>query len=374
MRPPLLSLVLPALLIAFAVVPAAGAPAPPDSAAAGEPYYFYHGLDYGSESLINPLQLTINGGFGIMQVSNRDNRIFDIDYGQGWKNVWKNVLDPTGCIQADGWWHFLKREIIPVSIDRGQAQYWPNYTQHLIGGGMSYRTQVEWYRRHGVAHSRTWAAVTLMSYHLLNEVVENDDYDGWTTDPVADLWIFDPLSIWLFSHDSVCRFFSETLHMRDWSYQPVYDPERRTLENNGQNFSMKWDIPGWDRWSVFYHFGTHGEVGLSHTWDGGDCLSAGGGFKADTLVDITDRTKTVELAVSGGVFWDRNGSLLASLLVAKSKDYAQRLNVYPGVFKIAGLSPGLFAAWNRDGKGLFGISLASLGLPVGVSTGGSELD
>ena len=115
-------------------------------------------------------------------------------------------------------------------------------------------------------------------------------------------------------------------------------------------------------------------MGLSHTWDGGDCLSAGGGFKADTLVDITDRTKTVELAVSGGVFWDRNGSLLASLLVAKSKDYAQRLNVYPGVFKIAGLSPGLFAAWNRDGKGLFGISLASLGLPVGISTGGSELD
>ncbi len=51
------------------------------------PYYFYHGRDYGSESLIHPLRLVINGGYGIMQIANRDNRPFDIDYAQGWRNV-----------------------------------------------------------------------------------------------------------------------------------------------------------------------------------------------------------------------------------------------------------------------------------------------
>jgi hypothetical protein len=154
--------------------------------------------------------------------------------------------------------------------------------------------------------------------------------------------------------------------MADWSYQPMYDPDHRTLENNGQNFALKWNLPSSTRWSLFYHYGTHGELGLSRTWPGGDCLSAGVGLKAKNLVDIDAISRTVDLAVSGGVFYDRNNSLLASLLWAQSKDYRLRLNVYPGLIRFGHFSPSLFLTLNEDGKVYAGLSFDwLLWLPVG---------
>ena len=335
----------------------------------GERYYFYHGLDYGTDALIHPLRMVINGGFGIMQLSNRHNHPLDIDYAQGWKNIWKNLLDPTAAIQVEGWKDFLQREIIPISFNSGKAHYWPNYTQHLIGGGMSYRMMVEWYRAHDFDRPGLWGGTTIMFYHLLNEIVENDYRDGWTTDPVADILIFDPASILLFSSERVCRFFSETLHMADWSYQPMIDPKHKTLINNGQNFAMKLDVPWWERWSLFYHYGTHAEFGLTRRFDGGHNLSLGAGLKADELLDVTEYHKGVALAVTGGVFYDRNDSLLASALWAKSKDYKLRVNLYPGLFEIWGLKPGLVFNLNRNRTTAFGISLLNLPLPVGLATG-----
>jgi hypothetical protein len=331
--------------------------------------YFYHGLDYGTDSLIHPLRLVVNGGWGIMQLSSRDNHPLDVDYRQGWKNVWKNLADPGGAIQAEGWWDFLQREVIPISFNSGKAHYWPNYTQHLFGGGMSYRMITEWYRAHGYERASLWSGGTMMSYHLLNEVVENDAYDGWSTDPVADVLLFDPASIILFSHEGVCRFFGETLHMSDWSYQPLVDPWHETLLNNGQNFAMKLDLPFWERWSLFYHYGTHGELGLSRTWDDGRSLSFGAGMKADILIDITQYHKGAELAATAGVFYDRHNSLLASVLWACSKDYKLRVNFYPGLFDLCGLRPGLAFNLNRNDSFAMGVNLSSLGLPFGIAAG-----
>jgi hypothetical protein len=209
----------------------------------------------------------------------------------------------------------------------------------------------------------------MMSYHLLNEVVENDAYDGWTTDPVADVLLFDPASIILFSHEGVCRFFGETLHMSDWSYQPLVDPWHETLLNNGQNFAMKLDLPFWERWSLFYHYGTHGELGLSRTWDDGRSLSFGAGMKADILIDITQYHKGAELAATAGVFYDRHNSLLASVLWARSKDYKLRVNLYPGLFDLCGLRPGFAFNLNRNDSYAMGVNLSSLGLPFGIAAG-----
>jgi len=351
-----------ATLLAAASAVAAEPPTPP----ADEPYYFYHGRDYGSESLIHPLQLVINGGYGIMQLADRHNRPFDIDYAQGWNNVWKNLLHPRTAIEQQGWWDFFQREIIPVSFNSGKAHYWPNYTQHLIGGGMSFRQTMEWYRWHGYEHPKAWASTTLMLYHFLNEVVENDKKTNWTTDPVADLYLFDPASILLFSNDGVARFFSETLNMADWSFQPMFDPEHKTLMNNGQNFAMKWNLPWSEHWSLFYHYGTHGEFGASYTWENGDCVSFGGGFSADTLVELSQFHDGVTLAPSAGLFYDRNNSLMASLLVAKSKDNRARLNLYPGLVDLAGMRPGFFVGTNREKEFQMGMTLSVL--PVGLGS------
>ena len=113
----------------------------------------------------------------------------------------------------------------------------------------------------------------MAAFHLLNEVVENDAYQGTNVDPIADLLVFDPLGMLLFESDRVSRFFSEKLHLRDWSTLPAYDPVHRTIENNSDNYSIKVRIPGWKKWSVFYNFGLNGTLGLSYTREDGACFS-----------------------------------------------------------------------------------------------------
>ena len=100
----------------------------------GEPYLFYRGRDYGSEALINPLSLTVNGGFGILQYGNLGRNINDIRFGTGFRNVFSNLSHPGGSIREYGWGDFVSNEIFPSSLNRKNAQYWPNYQNHLIGG------------------------------------------------------------------------------------------------------------------------------------------------------------------------------------------------------------------------------------------------
>ncbi len=333
-------------------------------------YYFYRGLDYGSQSLIHPLRLILNGGFGILQVSNRDNRPGKIMYARGARNVVRNLANPFWSINVNGFWDFLSREVIPISINSGKAQYWPNYMNHLVGGGMSYRMMVEYFRYHEYRQPRTMAGITIFAYHFLNEVVENNGYIGPTTDPVADFWIFNPAGIILFSNDGVARFFSETLHMADWSYQPVFLPWREELQNMGQNFVVKYHLDREGHRSIFYRWGAHAEIGMSWTDHQGRCLSFGVGLVAKALKEVDDISKTAELATSAGLFYDRNNSLLASLQYARTKEVKWRLNLYPGFIPAGPLKPGIFLGLSDQNRTMAGITFGTLThVPVGL--GGS---
>jgi hypothetical protein len=331
--------------------------------------YFYHHLPYGSEAVYNPLFVVVNQGYSIFQVGNRDKKVFEVHYRTGWNNVWDNVSDPIHQIQIFGWKRFLTSEVFPTSLKPKSAQYVPNYQDHLIGGGMIYRAMAEWYEAHGFSHARLWSIGTSYAYHFLNEVVENDAYQGNNTDPIADLWIFDPLGIILFSSDRVARFFSETLHLRDWSTFPAYNPWTKTLENNSDSYSIKWFIPGQKKWGVFYHFGLNGLLGFSYTRNDGLCWSAGVGAMSKSLKkvreDETGRVMTVDLIWNAGVYVDRNGSLMASLLFSGSRAYKFKANVFPGVVRIVGVSPAVFAAVGQKNELIFGFGFS--GLPVGVA-------
>ncbi|MBU8869365.1 MAG: hypothetical protein KOO60_00695 [Gemmatimonadales bacterium] len=332
-----------------------------------EDFYFYYGLDYGSQLLIHPLRMIINGGYGILQIENKENTPFKIMYGRGLRNVMDNLSDPYWSIRQAGLWDFLSREIIPISINSGQAHYWPNYMNHLLGGGMGYRMMIEYYRYHEIPKPRISASVTLFVYHLLNEVVENNDYIGPTTDPVADFLIFNPASFLLFGSDRVAHFFSRTLHMTDWSFQPAYLPDGQELYNQGQNYVVKYHLNRNGSKSIFYHWGTHAEVGLSFTRPSGRCFSFGLGLTAKNLFKVTEYTHGMDLAASGGLFYDRHNSLLASFLYAKTKDYRYRLNVYPGLIKAGFLRPGFFLALDQSNNFMGGITFGSLRhLPFGL--------
>jgi len=331
--------------------------------------YFYHGYPYGSEATYNPIATILNGGYGILQMGNRDKRPLAINYHTGWDNLWRNLLHPLRAIETFGWKKFVTTEIVPTSPLPRRAQYVPNYQNHVIGGGMTYRMLQEWYDYHGYARSTAWALGTLTVYHFLNEVVENNAYVGINVDPIADILVFNPLGVLLFSSERVTRFFAGTLQLRDWSYFPTFNPWTGTLENNGQNFSIKWRLPGQKSWSLFYAFGLNGIVGLSYRREDGSSISGGFGFMANKLrkanSNRTARSLTVDLVWNAGLFYDRHGSLMASLLLSGSRAYKARATVYPGLIRFFGISPGLFAAVGKSNELIFGLQV--LGLPVGLS-------
>ena len=131
--------------------------------------YFYKGRDYGSEAVYNPVSLILNGGFDMVQVDrNRD--LSKISFHTGAKNVLSNLGDPFTAINNYGWWNFLKDQVIPISLDKSNSQYFPNYTLHLIGGGMTYVATKEWYEYHNYPYPVLFSLLTMASYHFINEV------------------------------------------------------------------------------------------------------------------------------------------------------------------------------------------------------------
>lgn len=329
--------------------------------------YFYKGYDYGSQATYNPISLILNGGFDMAQVGNKRD-LSKTPFYLGHKNLMKNLADPISAINDYGWWEFIRDQVLPISVDKSNAQYWPNYTLHLIGGGMEYTAMKEWYEYHKFPYPGLLSILNLAAYHYVNEVFENGAYQGYNVDPIADIYIFDLGGVILFSFDNINQFFSETLNLADWSSQASFSLKKfGEIHNNGQFFSIKWKLPFSDNWHLFYFFGTNGVGGLSYKKNDGDAISFGVGLKASELIDVDEKKnkKTLDFVWNVGLFYDRNNSLLASLSLTRKTDYAMNLNIYPGVFKIGDFSPGIWAAYNTDGKYIFGIT--ARWVPFGIA-------
>lgn len=133
------------------------------------------------------------------------------------------------------------------------------------------------------------------------------------------------------------------------------------LGSNGLYYSLKWEIPGQDQWSVFYLMGMSNMIGASYKFDHENSISIGAGARGMNLY-VTDpraRVLSTNLVPTGGVFWDKNNSLMASLTASGQRDQSVILNVYPGVFEIAGIRPAIWSAWGANGT--FGVGIAFQG-------------
>jgi hypothetical protein len=325
-------------------------------AVAADHYYFYKGRNFGSEALYNPFNLVVNGGYGIMQMEWRSREFLRLPYREGFRNVWRNISSPFGPISRYGWGNFASNELFPLHIAKTHAQWLPNYQLHLIGGGMSYRATYEWYDLHRFPAPRPLALTTIAVYHYLNEVVENGAYQGDNVDPIADLLVFDVGGVILFSFDTINRFFSEKVVMADWSLMPSLAPHDMTIQNNGQNFSFKWKLPFSKKLSFFHYYGLQGLTGASYLLPHGRAFSVGIGVRAKELIVIDQQTRrqTVSLVWNGGLFYDRDNSLLCSLLLSGQPDKVLIFNAYPGLFRIGQFSPGLWLIMNQQGHATFG--------------------
>jgi hypothetical protein len=121
---------------------------------------------------------------------------------------------------------------------------------------------------------------------------------------------------------------------------------------------MKWKLPLSERWSLFYRYGMGALFGFSEKINETDNLSFGAGFKTKHLVDLSTefRQRTIETSWHTGIFYDRNNSLLASLVLSGVKEYFCSVDVYPGIIKIQNFSPGVWTVFGRNGNLMMGIT------------------
>ncbi len=331
--------------------------------------YFYNpDSKIGSELYFNPLTLFLNGSFDILRNGGHSKDITKIEYKIAFDNVWWNLTHAQKAIKEYGTKYFLSEEIFPVSLRKDEAQYFPNYAHHLIGGGMLYVKTAEWYRHHGFPFPKTASIITSSAYQLLNEMAENDSYQGVNTDPIADLLIFNPLGYLLFEFDIVKKFFSETVPLYDWSLQPVLTLRNNFLENAGQQFVVKYDPELFENYSFFWYWGIYGIAGVTYSKDKIHNFSFGAGQVVNKLkhgVRRNSRLVTPELDGALGFFYDVDNSLVASLLITGPGLYNARINVYPGYFELGPFKPGIYLGFGEWDKFIFGVSLAHF--PLGIS-------
>ena len=337
--------------------------------------YFYKDPPYGSQSLYNPLYLIINRGYDAYQL--RSDKTFGQLKLQDVRNVWENFSNPFPAINGDppnGWGTFLTTEIFPLSFGQHTARWVPNYTLHLLGGGQSFAAMREWFiSREAPPLLATFAsAAALYAAAFVNESVENKGVVGLNSDCVADLWVFDLGGIVLFSFEAVRRFFSETVTISDWSLQPAITYPHGDLHNVGSYYSLKVPLPFQNRVKFFGFGGFETLGGVSVKLDDEYSLSAAAGVRISTFENAggtKDVQNYINLRPAGGLFLDRNESLLVSLRASNITDYTVSLNVYPNAFVQTTPGIGGWTAIGTDGRWLAGISFThAFGLGVGLGT------
>jgi len=334
-------------------------------------FFFYKNYNYGSMALYNPVSLMLNRGYDIFQMRGEARSITEFNYRANTKKLFYDLGHPISAIESYGYKKFLSHEIFPLIFDAEEARWLPNYTLHLIGGGMTYVSVNEWFTFHNVKYPKLWAVLSTMSYAFMNETLENNSIKGRNTDAIADIYFFDLGGIILFSFKSFNQFFVKQVEWADWSGIASFIIPSATLHNNGQHFAIKYQRPFMKSWKLFAHIGLNGLGGLSYQLNSEHAISAGIGFRSANFTVASDSSmlSTVKIVGSCGVFWDRNNSLMASLVVSNSNEYFVELNIYPQVIKIRNFSPALWCVASKDGQIMLGIAAKkTLGVGLGFKS------
>jgi len=162
----------------------------------------------------------------------------------------------------------------------------------------------------------------------------------------------------------------------DWSLQPILNPFNCHLENAGEQYVLNYKLS--EHYTAFFYWGTSGILGLTYRLDEERNISFGGGAIVNKLIErrlVTSEVFTKYVApetIDGaiGVFYDRNHSLLSSLILTGPIYYNARLNIYPGWFKLKTISPGIFIGVGELDHAQIGITFISFPVGIGSKIGG----
>jgi hypothetical protein len=342
------------LLAGTILVACAATDSPSGVQAESGEHVFYRKRDVGSESAYNPISVSLQYVLDSAQVENFGTGNYWDDLG----TVVDHLLDPVDAIEDEGGFgEFVHNEIFPIYPDKlsDSAPILPNLALHAFGGGLVYRKNAEWFDAHGYPAPYLVSGTLAMATELLGEATEKPT--SVDTDEVADFYIYRPLGLWLFTDDDRARWIQRTLDPVVWPNLLMWDFEEEEFVNQGLSYAVRPTWFGSESARPFAYLGITNLIGMSHTLASSDALSWGLGAATETI--NPDRFR-----FSGGLFYDRAGSLLASLLVNGAEGYALRANVQPGVLLGRESPMGLFLAVADDGEPMVGVHYR---LPVGLA-------
>jgi hypothetical protein len=300
-----------------------------------------------------PLTTYVNTAFDTAQVSGAFSQD---DYWQNHERVIDDLADPLDSIEDDGGWdHVVRQELLSGHV-------LPNLTLHLLGNGYDFRALAEWFDEHDVPFAYFWAFVTSYAGYLGNEAIEASNPEIDATDHIADLYFFNLLGNLLFVSDTVTDFVHNDMQFRNWPGQPVFDVRHEKILNASNNYLMRPRVFG-EKVRPFLYFGLHYFGGVSLLLPSEKSLSLGIGL---ATVDPFAKSTLAKVRASGGVYWDDDDRLLASMIFNGTDDSIVRLNLYPDVFRFRTLDLGLFVGLADDGGPTFGIAVQKL-LAFGLS-------
>lgn len=306
---------------------------------------YYQPRSYGSDSLYSPFGNFLSYTFDTLQLPEN---FGTSNFSENTQTVLDHLGDPEQAIDNEGGFNrFVNRQIFPVDSEYTNESYQaaPNYFLHLLGGGMVYRKDLEWFRAHDYEYATSSAVVLAMTAEFLQEVLEKNTTTD--DDEVADFIIFRPIGILLFHNDAVAKFVMDYFDPAIWPSLQVYDLSEERINNAGLHYIYRPTFFELGNAHLFLYTGLNNMLGLSHRLKSGDSFSWGIG-KSTQRVDL-NLDRQVKLKNSAGVFYDRNKSLLASLVVNDTGGNRFRFNWYPSNKSIPG-KLGYFVSQRDDGS------------------------
>ena len=323
---------------------------------------YYQPRSYGSDSLYSPFSNFLSYTFDTLQLPQN----FGTDnFSENSQTVFDNLSHPKQSIDNEGGFNrFVNRQIFPVDSDYSNESYsaLPNYFLHLLGGGMVYRKDLEWFRAHDYEYATTDSVVLAMTAEIIQEVLEKNTTTD--DDEVADVYLFRPLGILLFNNDAVADFVMDYLDPAIWPNLQVYDLSEGRINNAGISYIYRPTFIEFYDTRLFIFTGLNNMLGLSHQLNGGDSFSWGIGQSTQRIDLSLDRQ--AELKTSAGIFYDRSKSLLASLVINDTGGNRFRFNWYPTNESTLG-ELGYFLSQNEDEKWSAGV-VYKIQLGIGFST------
>jgi hypothetical protein len=322
---------------------------------------FYTGKDYGSEATFNPVSQFLNEGFDFVQVRGREKRFLRYQYRGGLQTIGRSLAHPIRSFESAGWDHIIREELLPL----GSSGAWiPNYQLHLLGSGMVYARMEEWFAHHGVPMAAPLAAATMMASHALNEIVEEGNVlGGYLGSQVLDLLVFDLGGILLYQSPRVRTFMHERMNFTNWpgqpSFRPSSQPDEWTIENASQSYVFKIPVRSSSRWFFFGNWGIGNMYGVTRRAENGSAVSVAVGVQSGQVIERDDNPdhNTVSLHGQAAIFYDRDNSLLASIVASGSKYRGVEINLYPGALWRGAPRVGLWTHLPRTGPVGFGITV-----------------